>query len=127
VPSVAAAAAPGKEQGTSSEVSGLGENLAGMLAYFILPAIVFLLVPPFRGNRFVRFHSLQCLLTAVVLIVLQVALVLFGKIMPLLVLAMYGLVILAELALWLLLLLKAYRHEMFRLPLLGNIAERFSA
>jgi uncharacterized membrane protein len=70
-----------------------------MLAYFILPAIVFLLMRPFNRNRFVRFHSIQCLLTVGVLIVLQVALVLFGKLVPLLVLSLYGLLLLAEITL----------------------------
>src|SRR5580704_11630469 len=39
----------------------LPETLAGALAYFLLPAIVFLLVEPYKKNRFVRFHSFQFL------------------------------------------------------------------
>jgi len=105
---------------------GLRENIAGMLAYFVLPAVVFLLIRPFRRNRFVRFHSIQCLLAVAVLIVLQVALALFGKVMPLLVLSLYGLLFLAGLMLWLLLLFKAYQHEMFKLPFFGDIAERWA-
>src|SRR5580700_5466101 len=42
-------------------VGVLPETLAGALAYFLLPAIVFLLVEPYNKNRFVRFHSFQCL------------------------------------------------------------------
>ncbi|HEX8799152.1 MAG TPA: hypothetical protein VF772_11090, partial [Terriglobales bacterium] len=39
------------------------ENMAGVIAYFtIFPAIVFLLLEPFKDNRFVRFHSFQHLL-----------------------------------------------------------------
>ena len=98
-----------------------------MLAYFIVPAIVFLLIRPFKRNRFVRFHSLQCLLTVAVLIILQVVVALFGKLMPLMVLSLYGLLILAELALWLLLLFKAYQHETFKLPVAGDLAERWAA
>lgn len=105
---------------------GLPDNIAGMLAYFILPAIVFLLVRPFNRNRFVRFHSIQCLLTIVVLIVLQLAIALFGKLLPLLVLSLYGLLILAELTLWLLLLFKAYEHETLKLPLVGDLAEKWA-
>ncbi len=97
-----------------------------MLAYFIVPAIVFLLVRPFNRNRFVRFHSIQCLLTVAVLMVLQVALALLGKLVPLLVLSLYGLLFLAELTLWLLLLYKAYRHETFKLPVVGDIAETWA-
>src|ERR1043166_5598360 len=50
-----------------------------MLAYFIFPAIAFIFIPPFNRNRFVRFHSFQCLLTVAVLIVLQVALDCFAR------------------------------------------------
>jgi hypothetical protein len=40
--------------------------VAGMLAYFtIIPAIIFLLIEPYNRNRFVRFHSFQCLFVAV--------------------------------------------------------------
>lgn len=105
---------------------GLPENIAGLLAYFILPAVVFLLIRPFNRHRFVRFHSIQCLLTVAVLIVLQVVLALFGKLMPLLALSMYGLLILAELTLWLLLLYKAYQYEVFKLPFVGAIAEKWA-
>lgn len=98
-----------------------------MASYFIVPAVVFLLVLPFKRNRFVRFHSVQCLMTVAVLIIMQVALALFGKLVPLLVLSLYGLLFLAELMLWLLLLFKAYQHEYFKLPLLGDIAERLAA
>ncbi len=102
------------------------DNIAGMLAYFIVPAIVFLLMRRFKRNRFVRFHSIQCLLTVTVLIVLQVVLVLLGKLVPLLVLSLYGLVLLAELTLWLLLLYKAYQHETFELPGVGDVADRLA-
>ncbi len=121
----AIAAAPAQESTpTISNVSTqLPENIAGMLAYFIVPAIVFLFVRPFNRNRFVRFHSFQCLLTVAVLVVLQLGLALFGKLLPLLVLSLYGLLLLADFALWLLLLFKAYQHELFKLPVIGNLAE----
>ena len=111
----------------SDVVPGMPENIAGVLAYFIVPAVAFLLIEPFKRNRFVRFHSVQCLLSVAVLVVLQVALVLLGKLLPLFVLSLYGLLILAELTLWLLLLYKAYQHEMFKLPVIGDVAERLAA
>ncbi len=125
-PQAAAIAAPPAQESTptiSNVSTQLPENLAGMLAYFIVPAIVFLFVRPFNRNRFVRFHSFQCLLTVAVLVVLQLGLALFGKLLPLLVLSLYGLLLLADFALWLLLLFKAYQHELFKLPVIGNLAE----
>jgi uncharacterized membrane protein len=123
-----AATAPAREKHLTVSViaANLPDNIAGMLAYFILPAIVFLLIRPFNRNRFVRFHSIQCLLTIAVLMVVQFALALFGKVMPLLILSLYGLLGLAELTLWLLLLFKAYGHEMFKLPFVGDVAERWA-
>ena len=127
-PPAAVAAVPARATvpATSGLASQVPEHIAGMLAYFIVPAAVFLLVRPFNRNRFVRFHSLQCLLTVAVLVVVQLSLALLGKLFPLLVLSLYGLLLLADFALWLLLLFKAFRHEEFKLPVIGNIAERWA-
>jgi uncharacterized membrane protein len=110
----------------------MAENVAGMLAYFtIIPAIIFLLIEPYNRNRFVRFHSFQCLFTAVGLIAVQIGLVIVSAILHLIpvlgwVVAailwpLYGL---AVFALWLLLVIKAYQHQMFKLPIVGDLAEK---
>jgi uncharacterized membrane protein len=105
--------------------SPIAENVAGMLAYFtIIPAIIFLLIEPYNRNRFVRFHSFQCLFTAGALIVLHVCLSFVSYALPLLMLPIWGLLGLAELALWVLLVVKAYQHNMFKLPIVGDLAEK---
>ena len=86
-------------------------------------AIIFLLIAPYNRNRFVRFHSFQCLFTCAALIVFQIVLSLFLYFIPVLV-GVYGLLGLAELALWILLVVKAYQHEMFKLPIVGDLAEK---
>jgi uncharacterized membrane protein len=101
------------------------ENIAGMLAYFtIVPAIIFLLVEPYNRNRFVRFHSFQCLFTCAALIVLQVGLSILSYAMPLIMFPIWTLLGLAEFALWVLLVVKAYQHQMFKLPIVGDLAEK---
>src|SRR5690242_12854170 len=56
-------ALPTPEVPAKGKVGLLAENIAGALAYFtLIPAIVFLVREPYRRNRFVRFHSVQCLL-----------------------------------------------------------------
>ena len=96
-----------------------------MLAYFtIIPAIVFLLIEPYNRNRFIRFHCFQCLFSVGALIVIHVALGIIGTVLPFLVLPLYALLGLAELALWLLLVFKAFQHEMFKLPFVGDLAEK---
>lgn len=103
----------------------LADNIAGMLAYFtIIPAIIFLLIEPYNRNRFVRFHSFQCLFTAGALIVIHVGLSIIGYMLPLLVLPLWGLLGLAELVLWILLVVKAYQNQMFKLPIVGDLAEK---
>lgn len=103
----------------------LAENVAGMLAYFtIIPAIVFLLIEPYNKNRFVRFHSFQCLFAAGALFVLHVALSIVSYALPLIMIPIYMLLGLAELALWILLVIKAYQHVMFKLPIVGDLAEK---
>jgi uncharacterized membrane protein len=125
LPRAAAAASPARDKNfiKTDITAGLPDNIAGMLAYFIVPAVVFLLIQPFKRNRFVRFHSFQCLITVAVLILFQIALALFGKLMPLFVLSLYGLLLLGEITVWLLLLFKAYKNEAFKLPVVGDIAE----
>src|ERR1017187_8196289 len=110
---------------TSTGSLPMAENVAGMLAYFtIIPAILFLLIEPFNRNRFVRFHAFQCLFTCGALIVLHIVLSIFSHILPFLMFGLWSLLGLAELVLWILLVVKAYQHEMFKLPIVGDMAEK---
>jgi len=109
----------------------MAENVAGMLAYLVIPAIIFLLIEPYNRNQFVRFHSFQSLFTFVAVIVADIALVIVSSILHfipvigwILTAIMWPLYILAILALWLLLVIKAYQHEMFKLPFVGDMAEK---
>ena len=110
----------------------MAENIAGMLAYFtIIPAILFLLIEPYNRNRFVRFHSFQCIFAVVALIVIDVLLKIVSSILYLIPMIgwfvtalMWPLWGLAQLALWLLLVIKAYQHEVFKLPVIGDMAEK---
>ncbi len=102
------------------------ENIAGMLAYCVLPAIVFLLLRPFNRNRFVRFHCFQCLFTVGALIVIHLALALLARVLPLVALPLFGLLVLAEFTLWLLLLVKTYQGERFKLPIVGDLVEQWA-
>jgi uncharacterized membrane protein len=110
----------------------LSDNVAGALAYFtFIPALVFLATMPFKRNHFVRFHSFQSiyLLMAGVLIAVVMRLVfpLLGLI-PwlgyLLAWLAVLLVLLAWVTLWAVAVVKALQGEMFRLPVIGDFAER---
>jgi uncharacterized membrane protein len=107
--------------------TGLTENLAGALAYIsIFPALFFLVVEPYNKNPFVRFHSFQCIFLNVVGFVLELALMLIGSALrwasPLLPLCLTG----AGLwfVLWIVTLLMAYQGSVFKLPIIGDLAEK---
>lgn len=113
-------------------VGFLPENIAGALAYFsFVPAIAFLLFNPYNKNRFVRFHSVQCLCVWAtgVLIVLALkflGLLLFiipvlGHLLAVLISVVAGL---AAVVLWLVLVVKALQGEIFRLPVVGAFSEQ---
>ena len=119
-----AAAAPA----TSQASGGLEENVAGMLAYFtIIPAIIFLVIEPYNKNKFVKFHAFQCLFFSIAMFGLGIVLSVFSAI-PVLgwIIALAGipLIWLATLVIWIVLVMKAYKHQMFKLPVIGEIAAK---
>jgi len=120
---------PERAQGT---VGALPETIAGALAYFtIIPAIVFLVLDPYNKNRFVRFHSIQCLLIWLAGVVIGAALKIVNVVLliipflgHLLALLISGLIGFAAFVIWLVLVVKALQGEMFKLPVLGDFAEK---
>lgn len=107
--------------------SGLADNLAGMLAYItIIPPILFLLAESYRRRRFVRFHALQCLYFALACMAASFVLriVAFFPVARWMALALWPLLGIAELMLWVICVFRAYQGQMFKLPVIGNIAEQ---
>jgi uncharacterized membrane protein len=120
------AANPGQSAGAGSG-AGLEDNVAGALAYVtIIPAIVFLVMEPFNKKRFIRFHAFQCIFFAVAWTVLWICLSIVAHI-PFLGWAtfiIWPLVSLVGFVIWLILVLKAYQGQMFKLPIIGDMAEQ---
>lgn len=112
---------------TQANVGGLTENVAGALAYVtIIPAIVFLVLEPYNRNKFIKFHSFQCIFAAVAWIALWIVLSIIAHI-PLLgwlTILIWPLVGLAGFVVWLVLVLKAFQGQMFKLPVIGDMAEK---
>lgn len=117
--------APG---GTATATSGgLTDNVAGMLAYVtIIPAIIFLVTAPYNKNRFVRFHSFQCLFFCLALIVISIAFSILTVVpfMALITIPLQMIIGLGSLIVWIVLLLKANQGQMFKLPVIGDLAEK---
>lgn len=103
---------------------GIDENLEGALAYLfgILSGIVLLIME--KDNKFVKFHAVQSIIVSaaaiVILSIVGTALIFIPFIGWLLDMLLY----LGALALWIVLMFKAYNKEMYKLPIAGDIAAK---
>jgi uncharacterized membrane protein len=107
--------------------SGLADNVAGMLAYVtIIPAIVFLVVEPYNRSRFVRFHAWQCVFFNVAWWILWIGLhmVAHFPFLGFLTVLVWPLIGLGGFIVWIILLLKANQGQMYKLPVIGDLAEK---
>jgi uncharacterized membrane protein len=111
--------------------AGLSDNVAAALAYVtIIPAIIFLLLEPYNKIPLVRFHSFQSIAFCVASMVIQVALFIvevFLHFIPLsyfLFSAVNMLVGLALFVAWIVVILKASKGEWYKLPYIGDFAEK---
>jgi uncharacterized membrane protein len=118
--STGAAAAPATVQGSTAPASGLQDNVAGALAYLVIPAIVFLVVEPYNKNKFIRFHSFQAIIYWIASIILQT----IAWMIPILNLVLGPIIGLAIFIGWIVLLIKAFQGTMFKLPVIGDLAEK---
>jgi uncharacterized membrane protein len=112
---------------TTASAGGLTDNVAGMLAYMtIIPAIIFLVMEPYNRNRFIRFHAWQCLFFAGVLFVLHAALSIltFVPLLALITVPLHVLVSLGGFIFWIIVLIKANQGQMYKLPVIGDLAEK---
>jgi uncharacterized membrane protein len=106
---------------------GMADNVAGMLAYItIIPAIIFLVVEPYNKSRFVRFHSFQSIFFFVAVFAIHIALSVLTVVpfMILLTFPLHMLVFLGTIALIVVLAIKANGGQMYKLPVIGDIAEK---
>ncbi len=111
----------------STGASGPTDNIFGALAYVtVIPAIIFLVLEPYNQKRFVRFHAFQSIFYAVAWCALWMVLNIIAHIPFLgwLTILVWPLVSLAGFVIWLVLVLKAYQGQMFKLPVIGDMAEK---
>jgi uncharacterized membrane protein len=107
--------------------SGLADNVAGMLAYVtIIPAIIFLVLEPYNKSRFVRFHAWQSIFFNVAWWILWIGLhiVLHISLLGFLTMLIWPVIWLGGFIVWLILLLKANQGQMFKLPVIGDLAQQ---
>jgi len=101
--------------------SGLTDNAAGALAYVtVIPAIVFLLVEPYSKNSYIRFHAWQSIFLGIAAFAIQVVL----SVIPVIGWILIPFVLIGFLVLWIIVLLKALKGQRFKLPFIGDLAEK---
>ena len=114
---------------TESTPVGLTDNAAGAIAYItIVPAIVFLVLPPYNASPYVRFHAWQSIFLNVAAIVIGIAfsfLTVFGWMFGLYyIYLLTRLIWLAWFIIWLICVLKAVNGVRYKLPVIGDLAEK---
>lgn len=114
---------------TASPTEGLQENVAGLLCYVLgwLTGIIFLLIDK---RPFVKFHAAQSIVVfgGLTLIRIAVGMLHFGVgvigsgFIGLLYLAIW----LVGIVLWIVLMVKAFQHQTWRVPIAADIADNLA-
>lgn len=113
--------------------TGMDPKVAALLSYLAgwVTGLIFFLIE--KEDKYVRFHAMQSILLSIAMFVIVIALnivlailtfiadvfgLLFALVSPLLGLAF--------LVLWIMLMVKAYQGEKWKLPIIGDMAERYA-
>ncbi len=126
----AAPAAPVAASGTE----GMAENIAGLLCYLFgwLSGLIFLLIDK---RPFVRFHGAQSIALNICFIGAWIVYAIFSFVLTMVTAMMhfpigfisfflFPLILLAFFAVFIFCMYKAYSHEKYKLPIIGNMVEK---
>jgi uncharacterized membrane protein len=112
--------------------SGLTPNVAGALAYLVgaITGILFLVIDPFKSDRFVRFHAFQSIFFNLAWIAFWIVWTIVGLMLGaishgfffVIQLPINLLVTVGGFALWIYLMYTAYQGKTFQLPVIGPLA-----
>ncbi len=124
-----------------TDVGGVDYNTAGLLCYLPVPPInlaasVCWLVTEPKSNTFVRFHAMQSIILFIGFMVVAIATSAVGALGMIPVIGwlfsvVSGLLYFAAALAWfggsIMLLLKAKEREMYKLPVIGDLAEKYAS
>ncbi|MCX5701057.1 MAG: DUF4870 domain-containing protein [Candidatus Omnitrophica bacterium] len=101
---------------------GMEANLAALLSYLLgfITGIVFYVLE--KENKFVRFNAMQSIVVFAFLFVLNIVL----NLLPIIGWILSAAIGVLAIILWVVLMIKAYQGEYFKLPIAGDIAEKNS-
>lgn len=121
--------------------TGLDENIAALLAYVFgwISGLVFFLIE--KDSKLVRFHAMQSLMLSVSILVLCIVLwivtfvliliasqlaEIMGSLVGLVATLIWLVLSVGILIAWVLCLVRAYQGQYFKLPIIGNMAEKIA-
>ncbi len=118
---------------------GIDKNVAALACYVLgwITGIIFLFI---ESNSFVRFHAWQSIIVFGIITVAQLLLTILATIFGLLSIFLGGftmvfvsivtfisiVVWIGTFILWIILMVKAYQNEKFKIPYVGELAEKYS-
>ncbi len=108
---------------------GVSENIAGVIAYILgwITGLILLVIE--KENKFVRFHAAQSTALYAGLFILNIVLGFLSGIayVGLIFSLISILVALISFVLWIFLMYKAFKGEMYRLPVIADYADKLEA
>jgi uncharacterized membrane protein len=114
--------------------AGLTPNVAGALTYLagLITGILFLVIDPFKTDRFVRFHAFQSIFFNVAWIAFWIVWTIVGLVLSaishglffIIQLPVNLLVFVGGFCLWAYLMYAAYQGKTFKLPIIGQLAAK---
>ena len=114
---------------------GMPPNTAATVSYLtFIPALIFLLMDPYKRMNFVRFHAWQCILLTAVAVIFGIGIaivsvllsVLHLGILVLLLGLVHWLVMIVFFIFWLIAIIKANKGERYHIPLIGGFADKMA-
>jgi uncharacterized membrane protein len=113
--------------------AGIEENVAGLLAYLVgwITGLIFLLIDK---RPFVKFHAAQSIALNIAFIAVWIVFWICSSVIAVITSAihipigflmffLWPIIGLGFLGLWIFVMYKAYNHEKYKLPIIGNLVE----
>jgi len=128
-----AAVAPASSPAGTASI-GMTNNVAGCLCYLVgwITGLIFLLIEPYKNDKFVRFHAFQSIFLNVAVIAIWIGAMILSTILafvtrglgffimgPLMMLVWLGVLVVVVVC-----MIKAYGNQQFKLPIIGDLAAK---
>ncbi len=132
----------GQQYGTAAQpapaatAGGMSENVAGLLCYIpfgvgLIISILWLVLEPYKNNKFIRFHAFQSLFFHIALFAIFIAGMIVSTVLAVISFALSALFSTLMLVVWLgllvvaiLLMVKAHQGQKWSLPIIGPLANK---